>query len=477
MPRTTLRTLPPRAVARGGREEPRMRESPWTDSRAQAPLFDDREHAGRELARRLVGRGLERPLVLGLPRGGVPVAYAIAAALRAPMDVLVVRKLGVPSQPELAFGAIAPGVRVLHRELVDALGLSDATIEAVTARESAELERRRARYRASRPPLDVRGRTVVLVDDGIATGATARAALRWLKPRHPRRIVLAVAVIAADTAEALRDEVDELVALAIPTRFDAVGTWYRRFDAVPDEVVVDLMDRARAFGSPEPEGPVAPAHEVAIPVGAVTLEGSLTVPAHARGLVLFAHGSGSGRRSPRNLEVARRLHDAGLATLLFDLLTGDEAAVDEVDARHRFDVARLASRLLGATTWARRHRATHALPFGYFGASTGAAAALVAAAARPDDVGAVVSRGGRPDLAGDAALGAVRAPTLLIVGGADEEVLELNRRALARMHAPARLEVVRGATHLFEEHGALDEVARLAASWFLRHLAATRAEA
>ena len=209
------------------------------------------------------------------------------------------------------------------------------------------------------------------------------------------------------------------------------------------------------------------AGDVAIPVGDATLRGALDVPAAARGLVIFAHGSGSGRKSPRNVWVARRLGAAGLATLLFDLLTTEEEALDAVTAEWRFNVALLADRLIAATDWAARESALADLPIGYFGASTGAAAALLAAARRPA-VAAVVSRGGRPDLAG-AALAEVRAPTLLIVGGDDPEVIALNRAALARLRAEARLEIVPGATHLFEEPGTLEVVATLATAWFARH--------
>ncbi|MDR7554596.1 MAG: dienelactone hydrolase family protein [Armatimonadota bacterium] len=210
-------------------------------------------------------------------------------------------------------------------------------------------------------------------------------------------------------------------------------------------------------------------HAVHIPANGEVLEGGLVLPARSAGLVLFAHGSGSSRWSPRNRHVARVLQQAGLGTLLFDLLTAAEEAEDVRTARLRFDIPLLARRLLAATAWARADPRTRHLPIGYFGASTGAAAALVAAAQRPEDVAAIVSRGGRPDLAADV-LDRVRAPTLLIVGGRDLAVLELNRQALAALQAESELAIVPGAGHLFEEPGALDEVARLAAGWFRRHL-------
>lgn len=209
--------------------------------------------------------------------------------------------------------------------------------------------------------------------------------------------------------------------------------------------------------------------DVALALDGIMLHADLTVPQGAKGIVLFAHGSGSSRMSPRNRAVAAALWEHGIATLLLDLLTSDEDRVDAMTAQHRFDIRLLASRLVAATDWVAQQPETRELAVGYFGASTGAAAALVAAARLADVVRAVVSRGGRPDLAGQS-LESVRAPTLLIVGGADTEVLELNRLAAARLGGPHTLEVVPGATHLFEERGALERVSELARHWFEQHL-------
>jgi putative phosphoribosyl transferase len=208
---------------------------------------------------------------------------------------------------------------------------------------------------------------------------------------------------------------------------------------------------------------------VRVPAGDIELDGDLTVPAGARGLVAFAHGSGSSRHSPRNRYVAEALNQAGLATLLLDLLTPSEEEEDLRTRRLRFDVALLGERVVAAVDWAGAQDELAPLAVGAFGASTGAAAALIAAAQRPERVGAVVSRGGRPDLAGDA-LELVRAPTLLIVGDHDVAVIAMNREAMARMRAPVEIELVPGAGHLFEEPGALERVAELAADWFGRHL-------
>src|SRR5438552_15049353 len=214
---------------------------------------------------------------------------------------------------------------------------------------------------------------------------------------------------------------------------------------------------------------------IQIPAGRAVLSGNLTIPENAMALVLFAHGSGSSRHSPRNQFVARTLNRADLGTLLFDLLTSDEEALDTYTREHRFNISLLAERLVHATKWAGQQEKTRELRIGYFGSSTGGAAALLAAAELPQHVGAVVSRGGRPDLAGDA-LPKVQAPTLLIVGGNDDIVIELNDTARDQMRCEVNLEIIPGATHLFEEAGALEQVAKLASDWFVDHLGAGSAQ-
>ena len=208
---------------------------------------------------------------------------------------------------------------------------------------------------------------------------------------------------------------------------------------------------------------------IKIPVGNVVVEGNLTLPTDAKGIVLFAHGSGSSRFSPRNQFVAKVFNKAKIATLLFDLLTSEEEEEDIVTAEYRFNIDLLAERLIGATEWLKKDPKTQNLPFGYFGASTGAAAALIGAAKLPNDIAAVVSRGGRPDLAASY-LPRVKAPTLFLVGGLDTEVIYLNRQAMAQMSAEKKLVIIPGATHLFEEPGKLEEVAKNSTDWFLRYL-------
>ncbi len=213
--------------------------------------------------------------------------------------------------------------------------------------------------------------------------------------------------------------------------------------------------------------------DVQIPAGPALLEGDLVIPDKAIALVLFVHGSGSSRHSRRNQFVARKLNEAELATLLFDLLTPEEESINMYTGEHRFNISLLAERLVYATNWATQQKQTRALRIGYFGSSTGGGAALIAAAKLPDKVSAVVSRGGRPDLAGEA-LAQVQAPTLLIVGGEDDVVIELNKQAMKRMRCEVKLEIIPGATHLFEEPGALEQVAQLASDWFVDHIAVKR---
>lgn len=438
-------------------------------------LFRDRRDAGRQLGARLSELRELDPVVVGLPRGGVPVAFEVAQALGAPLDVIVVRKIGVPFQPELGMGAVGEGgVRVLNERIIESAGVTDREVAAVEERERAEVERRAKRFRGDRPMVELAGRTVIIVDDGLATGGTARAALQVARAHGAASVVLAVPVAPPDTVRALEDEADEVVALQTPDAFFAIGQWYDDFTQTTDGEVVALLAAAPTAPGPGGGGSVSGAddppftrdQEVEIPADGVRLGGHLTVPADAWGLVIFAHGSGSSRHSPRNRSVARALQDVGLGTLLFDLLTESEA----FDRANVFDVQLLARRLLAATGWARAQPEMGTLRVGYFGASTGAAAALLAAAEPDAGVDAVVSRGGRPDLAGPR-LGAVTAPTLLIVGGSDDIVIELNRDAARQLRCEHRLEIVPGATHLFEEPGTLEQVAALAADWFTRHLA------
>ena len=442
-----------------------------------APLFRDRRDAGRRLAAALERFRHERPVVVGLPRGGVPVAYEVAIVLDSPLDVVVVRKLGAPLQPEYAIGAIAEGgVALVDDRALQELAITEQELRLTAQHEAHELERRVQLFRGDRAPADVRGRTAIVVDDGLATGSTAVAAAQALRKRGAARVVLAVPVAPPDSGRRLEGAFEEVMCLHEPPHFFAVGPWYEEFGQTGDEEVQQLL-RAAAYGHDVPavRGPRARRNggldwsrlsprPVSIPAAPVTLPGDLRSPPEAAGLVIFAHGSGSSRLSPRNVQVASALGSCGFATLLFDLLDERESA-----SRHNvFDLNLLTGRLIAATDWALRE-SVGSLPLGYFSASTGAAAALSAAATLGDGVQAVVSRGGRPDLA-ERRLSAVRAPTLLIVGGDDWNALALNEDAAAALRCPHEFAVVPHAGPLFEEPGALERVTELAADWFDTYL-------
>ena len=513
----------------------------WDGTEAMTMSFLDRSDAGRRLANRMLHLRGEDVVVLALPRGGVPVAAEVARALGAPLDVIVVRKLGVPVQPELGMGAIGEGdVRIINPEVVAITHVTDAEIAAVERRERAELDRRARRFRGDRPRTPLTGRTAVIVDDGIATGSTARAACQVARAQGAARVVLAVPVAPPSACTALAADADEVICLETPGHFLAIGEWYQDFAQTSDREVVSLLQRSAAesglagaahpaqaahpaagsdgpapgagpsppaggpappAGGPSPPAgsPLPPANgpssvpggpspaaggpapgpaaapwggEVVISVGSARLAGHLSTPGGGAGMVVFAHGSGSGRRSPRNRFVADVLATAGLGTLLFDLLTAEE----EQDRANVFDIGLLASRLGAVTRWMHGHPGLAGARIGYFGASTGAAAALWAAAEPGGEVAAVVSRGGRPDLAMPR-LEEVRAPTLLIVGALDDVVLELNREAARHLRCENQLAVVPGASHLFEEPGTLERAAGLARDWFTRYLAPAHARA
>jgi len=423
-----------------------------------APEFQNRSDAGQALARALEHLRRQHPLILGLPRGGVPVAWEIARALDTDLDVLVVRKLGVPWQPEFAFGAIGEGgVTLVDYEACAATGIDDRDVQAVLQHERIELSRRVDMFRGSQPLMDVRDREVIVVDDGIATGSTMLAAVGVLRNLGAHSITVAVPVASQSAMKRIAPHVDEFICLQTPEPFYAVGNHYENFGQESDEHVRNLL---AGFGTIPVSIP-----STGILGQEIYLPGSLTLPTNLKGIVIFAHGSGSSRLSARNIHVARILNRAGVGTLLFDLLSDREA----LDRQNVFDIDLLASRLESAVDYIRSNEQWSNWPIGLFGASTGAAAALVTASRRREQVSAVVSRGGRPDLAGTS-LPLVEAPTLLIIGGEDHAVIELNELASHQMRCSHEIKIVPGATHLFEEPGTLDQAALMARDWFVSHL-------
>lgn len=438
-------------------------------------MFRDRIEAGHALAKALQAYRGQSPLILAIPRGAVPMGRVVADALQGELDVVLVRKIGAPFNPEYALGAVDETGWVYRNPWA---GNDAATLRHMESEREQQLDlihRRRQQYTPGRAPVDPAGRIVIVVDDGLATGSTMIAALHALRGRKPAKLVCAVPVAPPDVRDKVGAYADEVVCLHMPESFQAVGQFYRHFDQVEDAEVIEVLrasphapaatqavakEESRGGGRLK-DGPVR------MPLAGATLDGELH-PGDGQRLVVFAHGSGSSRHSPRNRYVAQVLNDAGIGTLLFDMLTLEEDRDDE----KRFDIDLLTQRLLGATAWLRERAPS--LSLGYFGASTGAAAALQAAAGLGQSVDAVVSRGGRPDLAGAKALRGVRCPTLLIVGSLDTEVLALNQQALAQMGPAGQLVQIPGATHLFQEPGTLELAAQAARDWFARHLRASR---
>jgi putative phosphoribosyl transferase len=448
------------------------------------PIFRDRDHAGRVLGLSVDALANRRDvIVLALPRGGVPVARQVAHVIGAPLDVIVARKLGVPGIGEVALGAIAEGRdRVVEDAVGWYVGVPRRVVARIANRERAELVRQRRVFRSGCPLPDLRRRTVVLVDDGIATGATLRAAALAVRRCRPVRLIAAVPVASAASCADMRGVVDDLIVTATPEPFGTVSACYEDFSPVQDMDVLRLLGREpRVAGTDNacaPDGDVE--REVSIPIADAGdgIAGDLGLPnddplavrggrgAVPRGLVILVHGGGSTRHSYRNRYLAARLRMEGWTTLRLDLLLGYEQTLD-VDGVLRFDVGFLARRVVAASEWAASQNGWPVGPVILFGASTGAAAALVAAAERPELIAGVVTRGGRVDRAA-AALPRVRAPVLMIAGSMDAETVRSNREALSVLGGDARLTVVRGAGHTFEEPGALGEVAERAVAWLER---------
>jgi erythromycin esterase-like protein/predicted phosphoribosyltransferase/dienelactone hydrolase len=430
--------------------------------------FTDRADAGRQLGEKLAGMKLANPVVYALPRGGVPVAAQVAQRLDAPLDLILVRKIGAPGNPELALGAIAEGAadKIMMNEHIRRLsGASNAYIERAHAEQRAELERRKKKYLGDRRREDPAGRTAIVIDDGLATGATMKAALRSLKDNGARRIVVALPVAPESALTELTGLADDIVCLLRAQTFHGVGAFYRDFSQLSDEEVIRILAQIPTVQPDIPRRKDGNISRRLVAIPPVALEGELAVPKDPQGVIVFVHGSGSSRHSPRNQQVASDLNERGFATLLFDLLTSREAK----DRHNVFDIPLLAERVVEALVWIGSEPDIADLPVGLFGASTGAAAALVAAAELRGRIAAVVSRGGRPDLARPH-LPEVQSPTLLIVGSLDHDVIELNKQALAELNCDKKLRIVPGAGHLFEEAGTLDIAIGHAGDWFVSHL-------
>ncbi len=418
--------------------------------------FEDRDHAGKLLAEKLLPYQDDSPIILALPRGGVPIAHQIALKLHATLDIVIVKKIGSPGNEEFAIGAVAEDEKpILNEKLIAENNLNRNEIESIIVERISEVRRRAQMYRKNLPAQNLIDKTVIVVDDGLATGATMISAILWLRTQKIKKIIVAVPVSSKSAEEEVKKYADEVISLMSPKEMWAVGMWYKKFPQVSDDEVLHIL------------------HKQEIKTGTVTkdvwiedkmslLPGVLSVPPKSKGIILFAHGGGSSHKSPRNLFVAKALNEAGFATLLFDLLTVSEA----LNRKNVFDIDLMASRLLVASEWSKRN--CPGLPLGYFGASTGAAAALQAAH-ESLDVFAIVSRGGRPDMAMDY-LDKVYAPTLLLVGSADDAVIPLNELAQKKLKN-CQLVLIPKAGHLFEEPGTLEQVVEYALNWFSNSIA------
>ena len=439
-------------------------------------LFTNRTEAGRLLAERLRDQAGPDAIVLGLTRGGVPVAFEVAHALAAPLDVIVVGRLGVPWRPDVTMGALAEdGTRIIDDRIIEDAMVSQRDADAVERRERVQLGERVARVRGDRPPRMLGGRTAVIVDDGLASGASARVACQVARNRGAGRVVVAVPVASEAGRQALVAVADEVVVLQARADFQGVGQAYLDFGPTDDGDVasllmaadgVDGVDASRsaimdglAGGAVSSPGVVfpAPVEERVFHLGGVFLAGRMTVPRQAREVVILAHDSSRHRYSVRSRYLSRMLADAGFATLQLDLLTRDE----EIHGNRYLAIPTLARRL---------HAVTRALlddfdRIGYLADGVAAAIALEAAAISGSDITAVACLGGRLDLV--ARLGAVTAPVLLVVGERDSAVLRLNVEPARKLCCPYQFVTIPWAGHRLREPGALQNAAAEARAWFL----------
>jgi putative phosphoribosyl transferase len=428
--------------------------------------FKNRQQAGVVLANTLFSKFKnKKPIVVAIPRGGVPVAEPIANLFDAPLTIIASKKIGAPSNPEYGIGAVSEDGQIwMDYQSIGTTNFDQSEIDQSVEDAISEMKRQTNVFRHALRPVEFRGSSVILVDDGLATGATMLAAIRSLKARGVKEIVVAVPVASEEAVTLIKAEATQVISAYTPQFFMAVGKWYDDFTQVTDDEVINLLMSSNFKSNQESKS-----KEVVIDTDRIRLNGDLTEPKNCKAWIIFAHGSGSSRKSPRNIEVAKSLNDAGFGTFLFDLLTEEESRVRS----NVFDIDLLAKRLQLATHWLRGRPEWKRKPIGYFGASTGAGAALQACALYEPNIFAVVSRGGRPDLAKE--LIQVKCPTLLIVGGDDGQVIDLNEFANKQIPT-SKMVIIPHAGHLFEEPGTLEKVMITAREWFEIQLKSFRGE-
>lgn len=431
-------------------------------------LFNDRAEAGRALAAKLESvfrrREREKLVVLAVPRGGVPIAFEIARAFGASFDVLLVERLVPPGGQDYTLGAVSEtGVSYVNFARFDELSLAEGELAHIKSQAAREIKRKTLEYRGERLPLPIAGRTVVVVDEMARSGATAIAAARALRKRGAARVLFAAVATTPESTRAISSEVDQLVSLHT---IEGLESTERLFVSTVEPTDVDVrayLEEARHFAIPVGRRirASAPAEheEVRLEGSQIQALADIVMPVEPEGLVIFAHGMRSNRLSPRNLHVARVLHGVRVGTIIFDLFS----ELELLGQLGTPDLQELTRRVIEVAKWARER---YRLPIAFFGAGTGAAAALLAAAALGREVEAVVTRGARPELGASELVG-MTAPALLVVGGEDSATIEINRRVEAALSSEVDLEIIPGAGHLFEEAGALEAVAHLAADWYL----------
>lgn len=422
-------------------------------------MFTDRTDGAAKLVEKLKNIDKKNTIVLALPRGGVPVADIIASKLGLEFDILSVKKIGFPANPELALGAVTEDGAIYINDTIRKMsGLSEKELD-VLIKKNQELAVNKSRYfRFGKEGISVKGKNVIIVDDGIATGATIEACINQVKRVGARKIMIAVPVAPKDILEKLLHQVDEIFVLETPSPFVSVSKWYENFDQVYDTEVREIFEKHQEKFE---------TIEEIMDLGEIKLKAKVSKVIDNKAWIIFVHGSGSSRLSERNNQVAKVLNKGGLSTLLFDLLTLKEDSVES----NRFNIELLKKRLVLAINWlVNSEYYDPSTPIGLFGASTGAAAAIKVAAQFKDfPIYAVVCRGGRPDLADRDELRDVTIPTLLIIGGMDYQVLELNKKAYEQL-PNSEIQLIAGATHLFEESGTMESVSELTKEWFLDKL-------